>query len=153
MRARLRETWHRERGQSLVEMGVVAIVLLMLFGAIADFGRLMHDYIIIMNAAREGARYGSHFPWKGDGMRDAAILEAANSGLVLEYEDIAIDPEPPPGADPEDPGVALPGEPLTVLVDYDFATMLGSFVGFDSIPVRTRCQMVVFGADDQEENP
>ncbi len=152
MRARLRQTWHRERGQSLVEMGVVAVILLMLLGAVADFGRLMHDYIIIMNAAREGARYGSHFPWKGNGIRDAAIAEAADSGLVLEYQNITVSPEPPPDGDPEDPGVALPGDPLAVYVEYNFDTMLGGFVGFDAIAVRAQCQMVVFGADDQE-NP
>ena len=52
----------RERGQSLVETAVVLPILLLLVAAIVDFGRAFDAYIILTNAAREGARFGSVNP-------------------------------------------------------------------------------------------
>ncbi len=147
MRAHLKRTLKNERGQSLVELSVIAVLMLTLFAAIADFGRIMHDYIIITNAAREGARYGSRYPWNSNGIRAAAIQEAASSGIQLYNGDITITPEAPPNAQPGQPGVAQPNEPITVGVTYTFHTMLGSLIGFDTIPLRASCQMVVFGFD------
>ena len=46
----------RSRGQSLVEFGLVLPVLLLLFMAIFDFGRLIYAYNTVSNAARAGAR-------------------------------------------------------------------------------------------------
>ncbi len=147
MRAHLKLILQNERGQSLVEVGITAILMLTLFAAVGDLGRLMHDYIIITNAAREGARYGSHLPWKGEGIRAATIQEAASSGIELFDGDVTIVPEPPSGAQTHDPLVAQPSEPIAVGVTYTFHTMLGSLIGFDTIPLRARCEMVVFGAD------
>lgn len=44
------------RGQALVEMAIVIPVLLLLLASILDLGRVMHDYLTISYAAREGAR-------------------------------------------------------------------------------------------------
>lgn len=56
-----------EAGQSTVELALVLpVVLLLLFG-IAEFGRVIHAYLTIEHAAREGARLGI------TGASDAAI--------------------------------------------------------------------------------
>jgi len=48
-----------ERGQTLVELALVLpVIILILFGTL-EFGRLFHSYIVITNAAREGARLGA----------------------------------------------------------------------------------------------
>lgn len=52
----------RERGQSLVETAIVVPVLLLLLAAVIDFGRAFDAYIVLTNAAREGARFGSVRP-------------------------------------------------------------------------------------------
>jgi Flp pilus assembly protein TadG len=52
----------RERGQSLVETGIVFPILLLLLAAVVDFGRAFDAYIVLTNAAREGARWGSVNP-------------------------------------------------------------------------------------------
>ena len=49
----------RQRGQSLVEMGLFLMVLLWLLAAAVDFGIGFFSYVAIRDAAQEGALYGS----------------------------------------------------------------------------------------------
>jgi Flp pilus assembly protein TadG len=46
----------RERGAELIELALVLPILLLLFAAIVDFGLLFQRYLVVSNAAREGAR-------------------------------------------------------------------------------------------------
>ena len=76
----------KKRGQSLVEMALVLPILLLLVAAIADFGRAFNSYIVITNAAREGARFAArvdHTDTIDEYIRGAVIQEAANSGVDL----------------------------------------------------------------------
>jgi Flp pilus assembly protein TadG len=127
--------WPDERGQSLVEMALVLPLLLLLVAGIIDLGRAFNNYIIITNAAREGARAASHFP-NNPGLIEAAVRqEAADSGLDPEAIRITITPE----------SGALAGEMIEVSAEYDFDTILGSFVGADSLTLSSSTAMVVFG--------
>jgi Flp pilus assembly protein TadG len=46
-----------ERGVQLVELAIVVPLLLMLFGAVAEFGRYFYEYTTVAKAARVGARF------------------------------------------------------------------------------------------------
>ena len=46
-----------ERGTQLVELAIVIPVLLLLVGAVAEFGRFFHTYSTLAKATRAGARY------------------------------------------------------------------------------------------------
>ena len=46
-----------ERGVQLVEVAIVIPILLMLFAAVAEFGRYFYEYTTLAKAARVGARY------------------------------------------------------------------------------------------------
>ena len=46
-------------GQSMVETAIVLPVVLLLLVAIVDAGRVFHSWLIVTNAAREGARSAS----------------------------------------------------------------------------------------------
>jgi len=46
-----------ERGTQLVEVAIVIPILLLLFGAVAEFGRYFYEYTTVAKAARVGARY------------------------------------------------------------------------------------------------
>ena len=48
-----------ERGAAAVEFAIILPVLLLVMFGIIEFGTLMYDQIMVTNAAREGARWGS----------------------------------------------------------------------------------------------
>lgn len=52
----------RERGQSLVELGVSLVILLYLLSGAAEFGVLFFQFVQLRDAAQEGALYGSMNP-------------------------------------------------------------------------------------------
>jgi len=127
--------WPDERGQSLVEMALVLPLLLLLVAGIIDFGRAYNNYIIITNAAREGARAASHFPNNPVLIEAAVRQEAADSGLDPEAIIITITPS----------GGVSPGDRIEVAAEYDFDTILGSFVGAGSLTLSSSTAMVAFG--------
>jgi len=51
-----------ERGQSMTEFALSLVILLTLLAGIVDLGRVFFAYIIIRDAAQEGAVYGSIGP-------------------------------------------------------------------------------------------
>lgn len=53
----------KERGQSLVELGVSLLILLYLLSGAAEFGVLFFQFVQLRDAAQEGALYGSMNPW------------------------------------------------------------------------------------------
>jgi hypothetical protein len=46
-----------ERGVQLLELALVLPILLVLFGAVAEFGRYFYEYTTVAKAARVGARF------------------------------------------------------------------------------------------------
>ena len=147
---RARQPDHAQRGANLVEFAMVLFILALLLAAIADFGRAFNSYIVITNAAREGARLGARVEYHTDDIdhyiRGAVRQEAANSGIDL--------------ADPEDPEVAKitiepdqqarsAKQPITVTVEYSMTTIFTGLVGLDTIPMRSRSVMVMFGSTQE----
>lgn len=51
-----------EHAQSLIELSVTIIVLLLLLSGIVDLGRITFRYITLRDAAQEGATYGAIYP-------------------------------------------------------------------------------------------
>jgi Flp pilus assembly protein TadG len=51
--------WRSERGAELIEMAIVTPLLLLLVFGIIDFGFLFQRYVVLTNAAVEGARVAS----------------------------------------------------------------------------------------------
>ncbi|HYJ89025.1 MAG TPA: TadE family protein [Pyrinomonadaceae bacterium] len=56
-RAEIRRLGRNERGVQLAELAIVLPVLLILFGATAEFGRYFYEYTTLAKAARIGTRY------------------------------------------------------------------------------------------------
>ncbi|MFZ5911278.1 MAG: TadE/TadG family type IV pilus assembly protein [Chloroflexota bacterium] len=50
-----------EKGQSLVEFTLVAILLMILVAGIAEYGTLLNDYLNLVDASREAVRYSASF--------------------------------------------------------------------------------------------
>lgn len=51
--------WHDEGGASAVEFAIVSIVLVLLLTGIVQFGYTFFQYLEVVHAAREGARWAS----------------------------------------------------------------------------------------------
>ncbi len=125
-------------------MALVLPILLLLVAAIADFGRAFNSYIVITNAAREGARYAARVDHTDtiDGyIRGAVKQEAANSGVELTDDMINIDPdwEHRPA-----------NHPITVTVEYTMTTIFTGLVGLEEIPMRSHSVMVMYGSTQIE---
>jgi Flp pilus assembly protein TadG len=55
----MKDNKRQPRGQSLVELAVGTVVLLLLLGSAVDLGRLFFSFIALRDAAQEGATYAS----------------------------------------------------------------------------------------------
>lgn len=140
----MRSKWRSERGANLVEMALISKVLLLFMAGTVDIGRAFNNYIIITNAAREGARLpcsGANRTLYRLAIVNAAIQEAAGSGLTLTGANVAITP------DPVGAGCAAAGAPIDVTISTDFATIMGGILGFNTFPLRISASMLFYGND------
>lgn len=51
-----------ETGQSLVELAVIVVLLLIIISGVVEVGMIAYQYIIMHDAAQEGATYASIYP-------------------------------------------------------------------------------------------
>lgn len=49
----------RQRGQNLIEFGIMLPVLVLIIVGIVDFAQVFNGWLVVTSAAREGARYGA----------------------------------------------------------------------------------------------
>jgi len=66
-----------DRGAELVEFALVSIVFLVIVFGTLDFGRMVSEYNIVANAAKDGSRYAS--------VRGAATSSPATASDVSSY--------------------------------------------------------------------
>src|SRR5262245_39578380 len=59
------KTIKSERGQSLVELSISLVLLLLLLSGAVEFGMAFFQYVQLRDAAQEGALYGSMNPNNG----------------------------------------------------------------------------------------
>lgn len=126
--ATMKESPRRERGQSMVEMALSFVILMVLIGGIADLGRAFFFYSAMRDAAQEGASFGSLFP----GQDNPIIARVRNSSNTpVDLSDAAID------ITVARDGAACQGNGITVTVTYnDFEFImpwLDIFIGVNSI--------------------
>lgn len=53
---------HPEKGQSMVELSLVLMFVLILLAGVVDLGRMMYEYLTMRDAAQEGASFGIAYP-------------------------------------------------------------------------------------------
>lgn len=126
------------KGASLVEMALMLPLLILILAGVADLGRAFHDFIVINNASREGARYASHFPDKTNLVISTTINEAADSGVTITSDMVTMTL-----------GLTIDtkGVPVTVAVSYPFRPIFTRILGLTVITMTAQTQMVVFGYD------
>lgn len=90
-KASVQRTARHERGQSMVELGIGMVVLLILVAGIADFGRIFFTYVVLRDAAEEGAIYGSIYPTDYNEIV-ARVRDASRQPVDLSDPDILVIP-------------------------------------------------------------
>ncbi len=67
----------KESGQSMVELAVSFVVLMILLAGVVDIGRLAFTYLAMRDATQEGASFASIFPYN-----NFEIIERVKAGIV-----------------------------------------------------------------------
>jgi Flp pilus assembly protein TadG len=114
---------HRSRGQAVVEFALILPLFLLLLAGMIDFGMGLHDYMVIISAARDGARLGATACGTDTPPCSATITTRVNAAVG----GLAIDPVTPACAKPDntplttcDSGEAKAGGSVTVTVSYTY---------------------------------
>ena len=84
--ARLRTKVEREEGQSTVELALVLPLVVVVLLAVVQVGLVVRDQVLVVHAAREGAREAAVEP-APDAARQAAV---AGSSLEADRLDVAV---------------------------------------------------------------
>jgi Flp pilus assembly protein TadG len=72
-----------ERGAELIEMAIVTPLLLLLVMGIVDFGFMFQRFVVLTNAAVEGARVATLPGYSAQDAQDRAIAYATNGGVPI----------------------------------------------------------------------
>jgi Flp pilus assembly protein TadG len=131
-----------ERGTQLVELAIVLPLLLVMFGAVAEFGRLFYTYQTLTKATRAGARYLTTEPANGASDAEAANLvvygNTAGTGdpiiAGLTADNIEVTREGANPSLPERVSVSIDGFNYVPLFD------LGALVGSDSLSMNVELE-------------
>jgi Flp pilus assembly protein TadG len=102
-----------ERGAELIEMAIVTPILLLLVFGIVDFGFLFQRYVVLTNAAVEGARVATMPGYTSDDAEARVQSYATNGGVTGTVTAVAA-PVSLPGAG----GGTWPGMQVTVTHVY-----------------------------------
>ena len=126
----------RERGQSLVETAIIFPLLLLLLAAVVDFGRAFDAYIVLTNAAREGARWGSVKPeLTVDEVKQFVVDDVQGSGTnIAQLDGFTAD-------NVTVEGQAAGSEVVKVTVTYDFDLWFGQLIGFSQVTLTKVSEM------------
>jgi len=130
---------NHERGQSLIELALSLVVMLMLLTGAVEFGLALFQYVTMRDAAQEGALFGSINPVEaadpaslnGEELRNR-VIAAANDVVQLSPDDIAVT------IDGNDCEGLTGGMPHSITVEVTFAhpitmPLVTPFIGTDTI--------------------
>jgi len=120
-----------ERGQSLVELALCLPLLVLILLGVLDFGRVFNAYIVITNAARNGAYYGSMHSLDTNCITQRVIDEAAGSGVTLSSDNVSVSSS------------GEVGTPISVTVSYDFPLLSSYVLGTGVLHLRSSIEMVI----------
>ncbi|MBX3052956.1 MAG: pilus assembly protein [Caldilineaceae bacterium] len=123
-----------ERGQSLIEMAVIMPLIIIIMVGIFDFGRVIHAYVVVVNATREAAIAGGAESLTDNDLRALVNSElqrgGVNSGTSTVLVTYASSGSPP-------------AQTLTVDLSYEIPLVI-SVLTFQSVTVHSQARMITF---------
>jgi Flp pilus assembly protein TadG len=138
-----------ERGSNLVEFALVLPLLVLILAGMADVGRAFNSYMVITNAAREGARAAARLScYATDAVQRATykarieqIVRDEVTGSAVAPGDLGIAIVP----DPIGTGCALGAAEVQVTVSYPYTTILGGVTGLGDFTMSSSTSMAKVG--------
>lgn len=119
------------RGQSLVEFALLLPLLILILVGVLDLGRAFNSYIVITNAARNGAYYGSMNPSDSTGIVQRVLGETQGSGVTLTSDNVTVT------------SGGTVGTPVQVTVRYDFHMLTSFLPGLQTIHLASQTEMMI----------
>jgi len=128
-----------ERGQSLMEMAISLVAIIILLAGIVDLGRAIFTFISLRDAAQEGLVYAAIYPFPCDRVRQR--IDAALDGTPVSYRQVQYFYDGAfHGCDLADPAkVSANTEARVTVAQTDFPiTMpfLGALIGRQTIEIK-----------------
>jgi Flp pilus assembly protein TadG len=105
----------KEEGAELIEMAIVLPLLLLVIMSVVDFGFMFQRYVVLTNAAAEGARVASLPGYTSADVTSRVASYATNGGIRGSVSAVTT-PVSLPGAG----GGTWPGSQVTVTHVYNF---------------------------------
>ena len=117
----------RDDGAEIIEMAIVLPLLLLLFMGMVDFGFLFQRYVVLTNAAAEGARVASLPGYTAADVTARVTAYASNSGVNGPVNTATLAVSVPGGAG----GAAWPASQVTVthVYNFQFVTPMAALFG------------------------
>ncbi|HEX2052254.1 MAG TPA: TadE/TadG family type IV pilus assembly protein [Actinomycetota bacterium] len=119
----MRRLLRREEGAAALEFGIILPILLALLAFVAPLVKFGYDYMVIQRAVSHGVRYASRADVNPTVRSDGSLgrrplpsevqaFVASSSGGKVQASTVSVSPNPK---------LAVPGEPITVEVDYELS--------------------------------
>jgi Flp pilus assembly protein TadG len=119
----------QESGQSLVEMAVALVILLLLVGGVVDLGRAFFSTMTLRDAVQEGALYGSIDPTNTTSIKNHVLASSARVPDMIGSDDITV----------EILGAPCTGNRIRVTANYDdfpiTMPFMGAILGTQTFPL------------------
>jgi len=79
----------KNKGQSLVELGISFLMLMFLLSGAVEFGIMFFQYVQLQDAAQEGALYGSMYPYDTVSIEER-VRNSSHSPIDLSNPEVEI---------------------------------------------------------------
>ena len=123
----------REGGQSYLELALVLPFLVLLLLGTLDVGRAFNAQIVVMNAAREGARYGIAHSSDTAGIKAMTLQATTGTGVAVSSANVTV----------TYPNGQAAGKPIRVQVTHNFQFLVGMIFGANSLSVAGIAEMEI----------
>jgi len=120
-----------EKGQTLVEFALVLPILVLLVIGMLEFGRVLNVWLIVNNAAREGARYATV------GVSEAEVIARVKEACpTLDADSLVVEVSGAQG---------LMGSPVAVRVEsaIELVPLIGALFPENPFPVGAQAVMAL----------
>jgi len=132
--ALLRRALGSERGQSMAELAIFLPLLLLILSGVLDFGRVIHSYVVVVNAAREAAVAGAAAQMTNQQLETLMNDELARGGVNNGTPSFTI-------------AYANRGTPAKQVISIDLTyevPLLILVLPFSTVTVRSHAEMLTF---------